>query len=624
MKDGSVFRVSPFRRRLSCLLMALLCLLMLPAAGCDACSTIIEHTAAFQYFNPPQLVIKGEGPLVYPNVENCYNSVKLNEQLDQYFAPILAAVSSADADYIYFVPDYSLEGTSRNCTLRSELRSCLGQTVRLPDIIIDNGNALPSGEFPDLSYFEDGCAAAGKLYLDSAGMSAYLMDYSETVRVPDMIGFFIKLYEKVISSSTDISRFSADIDYDEATKKAMALGFISTEYGMKTDDPDAATCFTFIECMSAYLKELFNDYYGISSDLVSRSDAEDMTRLFMECYKDEPVIYENWESYRELAETADLHGVPASKLSRRSFASMWVSVYEKLFGEIKTDGAYYQSISVVDTEDEECKKCLSESFMDTFPSYACFSPEYYVHMFELPGYCRSFTWTCYNKWLEINNYSISTDYKYGDLVRSVCRMMVYASRFRKADAQVKTISNDRNYDWYISQYNTGQYSSINCMPTITAMAARWYFGTDTEINVRRLREDWLPEYDDGWYMFQVTGSLDNYDIPYEIVDYDEASGTDIICHELDKGNIILTQMSEAELGVSGHCFIIYGYKKCGDSVRFHIHDPGIYDGTDDFGRAPGDSMWIDSGYVDWIIWRITDIIVSVGSRTPKDEDLDRA
>ena len=599
-------RSAPEKRRLSCLLLAMLLTLMLPLSGC----AFIKKTSAYQYFNPPSMVLAGEYPCVYPNIEECWNSEEINRRLAEYYGPLMSAVSSADAGYELFVPEFSMDGAHGEFTIHGTLRCCLGGELPLPDVFLDNGElTFGSGDI-DTSALDDSLLTAGTLFLEKLGLSESIGDMSDGMTLPDLYGLFVGIYEGVTCSPTDISRFSDDVSYSDLYMKAKSLGLPVIEFELEEENEETATCYSFAECATALMQALMNDFYGVSSLRVSRTDTVDMAGLFMDFFKGNPFFFDDWTGYADRFRSSEYYGVPAGELSRQSFATLWTSAYTELFGEIRLDDAYYVP-EVSDTEDEECVKCLYTGMMETFPSYKCFSPEYYVHMFELPEYCRSFAWVCYNKWLENYDYAFSIDYNNEDIVRAISRTMIYMSRFSPAKER-KTVINGRDYNWYVSQFNTGRYADINCMPTITAMAARWYYGLGTDITAQKLREDWLPDYSEGWYMFQVTASLDKYSIPNEELNFDEENGTGIICGELDRGRIILTQMSEAELGVSGHCLVIFGYKKCGDSVRFLVHDPGIYNGTDDFGRYPGDSIYLDSSYVNWIICRITCDIVSVG------------
>ena len=139
------------------------------------------------------------------------------------------------------------------------------------------------------------------------------------------------------------------------------------------------------------------------------------------------------------------------------------------------------------------------------------------------------------------------------------------------------------------------------------MAIKWYY-PDSAVKVEDLRNLYLEENDGGWYMSQVFSALEEYNVPCEYYLVEEQSITEM----LDKGYIILSQMSEANIAESGHCFVIYGYRKLGDSVQDMIHDPGVYDGVDDFGKEPGRAMLLDSRYVHYIICRFTDCYAAVG------------
>jgi len=168
------------------------------------------------------------------------------------------------------------------------------------------------------------------------------------------------------------------------------------------------------------------------------------------------------------------------------------------------------------------------------------------------------------------------------------------------------VVNDRDYEWYYTQHGTGWYSYLNCMPTITMMATKWYY-PDTTVTIEEMRGRYLPEYEGGWYTWQVVECLEKNGVPCKFVDVAEDK-----LKYLDDGNIILSQMSEAAADASGHCFVIYGYWKRGDSLKYFVHDPDVYDGIDSYGRRPGYAMVMDSRYCKWIIDRIAFDYVAVG------------
>ncbi len=584
-------------------------------SGCQSIQSFFRRTAAYQFFNPPTLVMRGEWPLQTPNVADCKKAEQINSQLDDFFAPVIALVSAADMNADYLYTDAVVEGTGGSYTLTSRLVGRSGASIKLPDIVINtmNGNVtLP--ELPDLSYITDGAFIDGCLRLSSLGLPYDFSGVDNDIGVSEMHKLLIDYYETMIGGSVNTSRFVNPEDYNDVFMKAIALDITYDSFeGYVTSNQETVTT-DLSRAIRGIATALINDYCGIGITGIDRDEAIDMTRLFLELY--DPVGNlgqpSNWNECINPIRTissSDLVDVLPHDMNRQSFANLYVSLYESFFSPIEQT---LDSSWLYDTEDVNCLKCYFTSIIADSPSGGIFSPEYTCCMDDLPTLAQQFAESCYFNWLGINNYEYSDYCDYGDVVSAIGNISALLDQYPKFEGDRRIVINSRPYDWYISQFNTGEYSQVNCMPTITGMAVKWYHGENYPVSVKDIRELYLPEYDDGWYMSQVMDSLEHYDVPYEQLDFvlDEATAT--ITAELDKGHIILTQMSEAEIGYSGHCFIIYGYERIGDSLYYYVNDPGIYDGTDEYGVPPGKELKYNGRYAEWLIDRIAYYMVSVG------------
>lgn len=169
----------------------------------------------------------------------------------------------------------------------------------------------------------------------------------------------------------------------------------------------------------------------------------------------------------------------------------------------------------------------------------------------------------------------------------------------------KSVSNDRSYDWYRDQMDTGRNAAMNCGPTVIEMSARWK-DPDTNIKVEEIVDKYIP--DETVYMgahyTDLQRWMKNYDIDYKLLrDYDLNS----IEEDLNKGNIIIIGLDMKLLtynpvttehfdsyfnnaavdGVIYHYVIVKGYREVDGVLYFETYDPGSAGYTYEDGQPIG-------------------------------------
>lgn len=184
-----------------------------------------------------------------------------------------------------------------------------------------------------------------------------------------------------------------------------------------------------------------------------------------------------------------------------------------------------------------------------------------------------------------------------------------------------TLSNNRDYNWYYDQANTGTFSSINCGPTSTTMAAKWS-NPDFSYSPEHARECYNP--DGGWW---YTSDVDNYltdnDIPHDFIALSgDSTGTQQkIIQELNDGNILILCLdmfyirneSNKKWHVDkfyktyskdwGHFIVVKGFKQVDGGIFFEVYDPFGYRQTYSDGSFKG----IDRFYRSSDIYKATSI-----------------
>ena len=151
-------------------------------------------------------------------------------------------------------------------------------------------------------------------------------------------------------------------------------------------------------------------------------------------------------------------------------------------------------------------------------------------------------------------------------------------------------SNDRAYNWYIDQGNSGEYASVNCGPASVTMAIHWADSgfTKTALEARQTYQTaggW-------WYTSDVNLYLNKYSIMHAIIGLsdNEDSFRTILGRQLDHQQIIILCLDMDHVRQSangafrvdkfypttpgwGHFIVLKGYHKVDQEVFFESYDP---------------------------------------------------
>lgn len=149
------------------------------------------------------------------------------------------------------------------------------------------------------------------------------------------------------------------------------------------------------------------------------------------------------------------------------------------------------------------------------------------------------------------------------------------------DSPIK-VSNDRSYDWYIDQADTGPASNDNCGPSSAVMAAKFQ-NADFSLSAEDARNLYRPE-GGWWYTSDIKNFFDEMLIEYELDHFD---GSYELRKVLNDGDAILLCIDTSyltELDIldnpigkfygydGGHFLIVKGYEMIGDQLYFEVYD----------------------------------------------------
>lgn len=166
----------------------------------------------------------------------------------------------------------------------------------------------------------------------------------------------------------------------------------------------------------------------------------------------------------------------------------------------------------------------------------------------------------------------------------------YEVAFQDEDEKELSRANNRDYDWYMDQAHTGEWSDGNCGPTSVAMVMKWLDET-TEVTGESVRNE-DPNDGDWWN----TNMIEDYFRRHKVsVKEDIYLKPEVITDMIDEGRVVLVciVMSEIKPNLDpdtsnkgrfygfdgGHFLLIKGYKVEDGILYYEVYDPNNWDQT---------------------------------------------
>ncbi|MDR1630134.1 MAG: hypothetical protein LBS36_07990 [Oscillospiraceae bacterium] len=552
-----------------------------------------------------------------PEVHGIAGAKGINDSLSEYFGQINAALQAAGAAQLGAKVQYELSADTENYSLQAWITGSNGQKLLFDSILLlPDGLRLPQTDF--LQSLADPDFLKQCLALASGGYSVNLTQINKPLTAQKTYALLSAYYESRTGTAIDVSPVNRPDVSDAFQLKALALMPEVLEGFYPQDELTAAD---FAQSLSLLLKELLFYTYGLGSGGFGTLDLDRLFSVYHELYAlsiqgtgHEALWGEFAQGVSALLQNTGTDGYGRVGLTRGDMASLFSFLYREYFHKQGQDEAMP---SFVDCENDNASFCVGQGLMKPFPKENMFYPAYESRFYELPAITNDFLQACFFSLFfstETDKPAAFTEASAVKALQSLDGMLspdgtLSASAFGPVAAEQKSVRvNDRDYDWYFKQYNTGQYAAVNCMPTMTAMALKW-LNPGSTATVESLRNKFLPEFADGWWMAQVVSSLDFYQVAYDYGNISKQLVVDI----LDRGGIVLAMFSEAEPGAQGHCELIYGYERSGGSLRFLVQDPGFENELRADGNPRGKARWLDADYVVWTVERMNKLVVSVGT-----------
>ena len=175
----------------------------------------------------------------------------------------------------------------------------------------------------------------------------------------------------------------------------------------------------------------------------------------------------------------------------------------------------------------------------------------------------------------------------------------------------EAVSNDRGYEWYRDQMDTGRNAYRNCGPTVIEMAARWQNENST-ITTEEIVDRYIPDEKvfDGASFGDLAEWMEELGVDMEwLPNFTKES----VVEEIDKGNILIIGVnlnilacSESETARCGeyfyykketedinHFIIVKGYRVVDGVSYFETYDPGSYGSKYEDGEPIGKNRYYE-------------------------------
>lgn len=446
------------------------------------------------------------------------------------------------------------------------------------------------------------------------GMEVDLTNLDELAGEEFTTEMFIRLYETFTGEGLDVSDIKVGDEGGDMLKKALKLRLI-TGYGDYHYEysPDVYL-YNVLNMASAVINDIERDVYGRQGETVTGGEFADMLRTFYDACRVHETQQDSDDSWAALGDV-DFHAMVSEmelaqdcEFSRRDGAELVCRIanagpsYGRNYNDDWLD-------TVDDSDSIWVRRAVTYGFMDYYGDSVLFAPDENFTVTNALKNAKTFVVSRYIDWSFADKYQWDGRYDKADVLTAVGKAAAYFADRPEEDknhVETKLVLNDRDYDWFLSQKNTGFSSSVNCMPTIAAMATRWYDQNSTVTVLDMRNTDSTAE---GWTVNELRHALDVYHVPYT----SDLASINKFVSLLDEGKIILAQYSDRPYTMTGHCYVIYGYKKWNNSVTFIINDSdSVSYMSEIYGRPNGNGDEVEANFAMWSIDRFYNVVTVIG------------
>lgn len=390
-------------------------------------------------------------------------------------------------------------------------------------------------------------------YLSDKNIKLPDLPSDSTMMEKQFLSLITETYES-LGGEIDISKVNPRNGFSDAVKK-MTMIEAYDSYFIKNDmldsDLDYGTvAYWLMNLQDAIQKRVYfrHDSTARINDLLKRINVSTVLHTWKEDVNDGK--YFTLDDLLEGQETSE------QILTKLMVAEMMVAAYEDVCGEIQTT----RILKPKDTDDINAWKSNEFFFWSESRN---FEPEETGNWNDWAFMSAIIYDSQLRLGLKLDEYKVP----YGAVVAALTSMVKGYEGAEQNLIEEKIVLNERPYNWYVSQQETGEYSDVNCMPTCVEMAMR-YQGMSDVPSVEKLRKD-NPLNGLGWNDVLAEDVMLQYGLKFtDSFDINLDKMLDL----LDNKNILYVMYNEPGSQM-GHSVIIKGYWKLGSSVNFIVSDP---------------------------------------------------
>ncbi|WP_078551628.1 C39 family peptidase [Bacillus alkalicellulosilyticus] len=390
-------------------------------------------------------------------------------------------------------------------------------------------------------------------YLRGEGVKLPDLEPDSHIDIDTLASVLVEIYE-ALGGEFDISMLNPKMEASDSVKKLTVIDAYDPlffyDYDEAADLEYTHTAYWLLRFHESLQKRLYGkgNMNATVEDLLRRMNLS--TILYT--WSQDATNRKEYEVQDLLEEEIALN----EQLTRFLAAEMMVTAYEDIKGEIQTN----DEVKPEDTDNINAWKANGFFFWtDNFEPAKTFTlEEIDVSVIRI-----------FDSQLRINMDLHVENAPYGAVISALSYLMASYKDIEQSRIEEIIVLNERPYDWYVYQFETGEYSDVNCMPASVEMAMR-YQGLPNIPTTENLRKE-NPLNGLGWHSVIAQDVMNQYGLQFSV-----SSGLNIddMINELNQGNILFVMFREIDSDF-GHAAIVKGYWKVGDNIRFILSDPAL-------------------------------------------------
>ncbi len=389
-------------------------------------------------------------------------------------------------------------------------------------------------------------------YLKSKGLTLEVLSADSSITSESFLSLLVEFYE-AIGGKID----TALLNPKGASEVVKKLAFIGTYDSYFVDDSSqtseqeyGSSAYWLLKIQDTIQKRLYSWDGSIVTpqDLLMRINVSTILHTWSEEIT-EVKAYTIQDLLKE---------VPPSdtSLTKLLAAEMLVTAYEENFGKLP----YSNATKPVDTDNIPAWKANQFFFWSETGEFEPNNTGTWEEMGSLAA-------QTYDAQIRVSLKLEEKKTPYGAIISTLAYMMRAYNDWPKNPIKEEIVLNERPYDWYIYQLDTGEYGDVNCMPSCIEMSMK-YQGLTEIPTTEELRKEY-PSDGLGWNDVYAENVMrenglkftDSWEITLEAM-----------TNALNDGNI-LHVMYRDPTSEEGHAVIIKGYWNTGETTKFIVSDP---------------------------------------------------